>query len=89
MRHLVAKFATNVSGAILLPSSIQVTESIFGSVMPLAMFYASDLPLDEARSVGKPPREVNVGVYIHRALWEVILFIVASLENHSVASNIS
>ena len=34
----MAKFATNVSGAILLPSSIQVTESISGSVVPLAMF---------------------------------------------------
>ena len=47
------------------------------------------LPLDEARSAGKPPREVTVGVYIQRALWEVTLFIVVSLENHSVASNIS
>ena len=46
------------------------------------------LPMDEARSAGKPPREVNVGVYIQRALWEVTLFIVVSLENHSVASNI-
>ena len=34
----MAKFATNVSGAILLPSSIQVKESISGSVVPLAMF---------------------------------------------------
>ena len=34
----MAKFATNLSGAILLPSSIQVTESISGSVVPLAMF---------------------------------------------------
>ena len=34
----MAKYATNVSGAILLPSSIQVTESISGSVVPLAMF---------------------------------------------------
>ena len=34
----MVKFATNVSGAILLPSSIQVTESISGSVVPLAMF---------------------------------------------------
>ncbi len=34
----MAKFATNVSAAILLPSSIQVTESISGSVVPLAMF---------------------------------------------------
>ena len=34
----MAKFATNVSGAILLPSLIQVTESISGSVVPLAMF---------------------------------------------------
>ena len=35
----MAKYATYVSGAILLPSSIQVTESISGSVVPLAMFY--------------------------------------------------
>ena len=34
----MAKFATNANGAILLPSSIQVTESISGSVVPLAMF---------------------------------------------------
>ena len=34
----MAKFATNVSGAMLLPSLIQVTESISGSVVPLAMF---------------------------------------------------
>ena len=34
----MAKFATNLSGAILLPSSIQVSESISGSVVPLAMF---------------------------------------------------
>ena len=38
-RHLVAKFATNVSGAMLLPSLIQITESISGSVVPLAMFW--------------------------------------------------
>ena len=37
-RHLMAKFGTNVSGAILLPSSIQVTEPISGSIVPLAMF---------------------------------------------------
>ena len=47
------------------------------------------LPLDEARSAGKPPMEVTVGVYIHRALWEVTLLVVVSSENHSVASNIS
>ena len=41
-RYLVAKYAINVSGAMLLPSSIQVTESISGSVVPLAMF-SSDL----------------------------------------------
>ena len=35
---LVAKFATNASGAVLLPNSVQVTESISGSVLPLAMF---------------------------------------------------
>ena len=37
----MAKYATNVSGAVLLPSSIQVTESISGSVVPLAMFVLS------------------------------------------------
>ena len=36
--HLLAKFATNASGAILLLNLIQVTESISGSVVPLAMF---------------------------------------------------
>ena len=34
----MAKFVTNASGAMLLPSLIQVTESISGSVVPLAMF---------------------------------------------------
>ena len=37
-RHLVGKYATNISGVILLQSLIQVTESISGSVVPLAMF---------------------------------------------------
>ena len=37
--HLVANFATNASGAMLLPNLVQVTESIFGSVVPLAMFF--------------------------------------------------
>ena len=32
------KFATNTSGARLLLNLIQVTESISGSVVPLAMF---------------------------------------------------
>ena len=36
--HLLAKFATNASGAMLLLNLIQVTESISGSVVPLAMF---------------------------------------------------
>ena len=38
--HLVVKFATNTSGTIWLPNLqlMQVTESISGSVVPLAMF---------------------------------------------------
>ena len=36
--HLVAKFATNASGVMLLLNLIQFTESISGSVVPLAMF---------------------------------------------------
>ena len=35
--HMVAKFAINASGAMLLPNLIQVTESISRSVVPLAM----------------------------------------------------
>ena len=35
----MAKFATNASGAMLLLHLIQVTESISGSVVPLAMFF--------------------------------------------------
>ena len=34
----MAKIATNASGAMLLPNLVQVTESISGSVVPLAMF---------------------------------------------------
>ena len=38
--HMVAKCAINASGAMLLPNLIQVTESISGSVVPLAMFFS-------------------------------------------------
>ena len=41
-RHLVAKFATNASGAIWWPNLVQVTESISGSVVPLAMFISQN-----------------------------------------------
>ena len=34
----MAKSAINASGAMLLPSLVQVSESISGSVVPLAMF---------------------------------------------------
>ena len=34
----VAKFTTNASGAMLLPNLVQVTESISGYVVSLAMF---------------------------------------------------
>ena len=34
----MTKFAINASSAMLLPSSYKVTESISGSVVPLAMF---------------------------------------------------
>ena len=40
-RHLVVKFATNVRGAMLLLNLLQVTESISGSIVPLAMFLES------------------------------------------------
>ena len=34
----MANFAINASGAMLLPSLVKVSESISGSVVPLAMF---------------------------------------------------
>ena len=39
--HLMAKFSTNASGVIWWPNLqlMQITESISGSVVPLAMFY--------------------------------------------------
>ena len=37
-RRLVTKFAINASGALLLLDLIELTESISGSVVPLAMF---------------------------------------------------
>ena len=40
-RHLVAKYATTASGAMLLINLIQVTESISGSVVPLGMYFFS------------------------------------------------
>ena len=41
----MAKFAINASGAMLLPSSYKVKESISGSVVPLAMFIVKFLCL--------------------------------------------
>ena len=38
---MVAKFATNARGAMLLLNLIQVTESISGSDVPLAMIFNS------------------------------------------------
>ena len=49
----MAKFATNVSGAMLLPSLIQVTESISGSVVPLAKFLKSNHTTAPERSEEK------------------------------------
>ena len=40
----MAKFAINASGAMLLPSLVQVSESISGSIVPLAMFFCAPFP---------------------------------------------
>ena len=76
----MAKYATNVSGAILLPSSIQVTESISGSVVPQAMFnfpispkyeewVASPAnnkpPTGSAKQAGEPGRELEERIKIY------------------------
>ena len=41
----LSKYATNAIGAMLLLNLIQVTESIYGSVVPLAMFFNHLRPL--------------------------------------------
>ena len=55
-RHLInkfstnpscAKFATNASGAIWWANLVQVTESISGSVVPLAMFFNKVLDFEQ------------------------------------------
>ena len=51
--HLVAIFATNASGAMLLPNLVQVTASISGSVVPLAMFVTRVLHKDYLSKVPK------------------------------------
>ena len=42
----MAKFAINASSAMLLPSLVQVSESISGSVVPLAMFLLQFCPFE-------------------------------------------
>ena len=46
----MAKFAINANGAMLLPSLVQVSESISGSVVPLAMFYTLACYPDSSKS---------------------------------------
>ena len=56
----MAKIATNVSGAMLLPNLVQVTESISGSVVPLAMFYFAPVIL-ALIIVGRPQIHSQIG----------------------------
>ena len=75
----MAKYATNVSGAILLPSSIQVTESISGSVVPLAMFVQQSCLL-ELNILFRAAKSHGYDGYIRvRAL--------ASLGGHTILQN--
>ena len=64
----MGKFATNASGALLLLNLIQVTESISGSVVPLAMFQVDvsidllqtvQIPLDYIETVLPTLREIH------------------------------
>ena len=47
----VAKFATIASGVMLLLDLIQVTESISGSVVPLAMFFFLHSPQGKGQTI--------------------------------------
>ena len=56
----MAKFAINASGAMLLLNLIQVTESISGSVVPLAMFlHTVFLTTDITRACGAKKSLMN------------------------------
>ena len=60
----MAKSAINASGAMLLPSSVQVSESISGSVVPMAMF-EENMSARMFESIGEfSPEELN------RTIWE-------------------
>ena len=61
--HLVAKFATNASGAMLLPSL--VTESISGSVVPLAMF-------DQSLNCYKLLLKSGLGIFVMKTFVTVL-----------------
>ena len=51
---------TNASGAMLLPNLVQVTESISGSVVPLAMFEKGVFVVHPSASPVKPGRKDNM-----------------------------
>ena len=55
----MAKFATNASGVNLLLNLIQVTESISGSVVPLAMFNFH-FSINEISSISVEMREAQL-----------------------------
>ena len=76
----MAKFATNASGAVLLPNSVQVTESISGSVVPLAMFLTNFLI-----SLLIPhlfPQETCIG----REIWKVSWYLARAKANPSMSA---
>ena len=62
----MAKFAINASGAMMLPSLVQVSESISGSVVPLAMVLLLSLYLENLNnrvSIWKLDNRVSIAVW--------------------------
>ena len=55
----MAKYATNASGAMLLINLIQVTGSISGSAVPLAMFYEDFPKKGQKRTVPEKAQDMH------------------------------
>ena len=64
----MAKFAINESGAMLLPSSVHVSESISGSVVPLAMFLLNSENSLQIMGILEEEKHINF-VWFSRRLW--------------------
>ena len=82
----MGKFATNASGAMLLLNSIQITESISGSVVPLAMFIPNFTTKD-ALTVGDDRKSASWQKYLWFSFLKQILSMQVPLWRNTAISS--